>query len=656
MLRHRMLFLLFILSGSLCAQSPSPFYSTYSWEANPVIASDAGLDQSEGQIILKDLRVCEYVYEKSGNLVVYVTHHRRIRVFTDKGIEQNNKIYIPSGNVLEFMDIKARSISPSGKISNIEKSEIKDASDVENKGAFKMFAVQGIEKNSEIEYLYTYKRNGNYFGTEYLQSKVPRMNVELGIISPQNLQMDAKLYNLDATLIRDTLSGDRNHIAVKIASITPLKEEKYSMYDGNLGRMEYKLAYNFSKGKARILTYEKAADVYYQSIFTTSKKDISAVKSLLKKIKVTGTDDFSKARFMEGKLKTKIELVKSQGEELEDIPKITDNNKANETGMARLYVACLKELGIKAELVLTCDRSHGKFDPDFDTWNFLETFLIYIPSADAFMDPSNFVSRLGFVAPQYIGQKGLFVQEVDLGDVKSGIMKIKNIPCPPYTSSTNLLNAEVSFADDFSETTIKQSESYTGYNAYNIQPVIGFLTDVQKKEYVDQNAKLTGENTTIEDVNMKGTAEEDILVKPFVLECKLKSPVLLEKAGNKYLFKVGTLIGPQEEMYQEGTRKTSPEIYYTHSLLRKLILHVPAGYTCSNLEKLKFNQKFMSGSDVLCEFISDYVLDDHTLTISITEDYRTLIYPLDQFESFRSVINASADFNKVTILLEKTGQ
>jgi hypothetical protein len=653
-MRNTFLLLLFFASLRLIAQEP--FYTTYHWEATPVPTPDNGFDQSEGQIVLKDFHVNEFVYEKSGTLVMYVTHHKLIRVFSDKGIEQNNKIYIPSGNVLEFMEIRARSISPTGKVSNIDKSAIKDAGNVENKGAFKMFAVESIEKNSEIEFIYTLKKPADFYGAEYLQSKVPKRNQEFEIICPKNLQYDMKMYNLDVTPVRDTLTGERNRITVKVEKLAPLKDEKYSMREANLARVEYKLAYNFFKGKSRVLTFEKAADVYYQSIFSTEKKDASAVKSLLKKLKITGSDEFSRVRSLEGKLKTKIEVKKISGAELEEIPKIIETNMANQTGIAKLYVSCLREMGLKVELVLICDRSRNKFDPDFDSWSYLEDILIYLPVSNTYLDPANILSRAGFIAPEYTGQKGLFVQEVDLGEVKSGIMKIKTIPYRDYEASSTSIRAEVTFPEDFSETSIQLRQTYIGYGAYSIQPIIGFLTDAQKKDFADESKSLSGENTVVDEVSMKGTAEEDILTNPFIVECRLKSPHLLEKAGNKYLFKVGTLLGPQVEMYQEGERKTTPEIYYAHSLKRELIIHIPAGYTCSNLENLKFNQRFMNGNDVLCEFISEYRLSEQTLTISIMEDYRVLQYPLAQFEKFRSVINASADFNKVAIILEKTGK
>ena len=52
-------------------------------------------------------------------------------------------------------------------------------------------------------------------------------------------------------------------------------------------------------------------------------------------------------------------------------------------------------------------------------------------------------------------------------------------------------------------------------------------------------------------------------------------------------------------------------------------------------------------------FQSDYTIKDNILEISIKEYYKEIFAPLARYEDFRKVINASADFNKVTLVLEK---
>jgi hypothetical protein len=53
------------------------------------------------------------------------------------------------------------------------------------------------------------------------------------------------------------------------------------------------------------------------------------------------------------------------------------------------------------------------------------------------------------------------------------------------------------------------------------------------------------------------------------------------------------------------------------------------------------------------EFHSYYKTDDNKITVFIDEDYRQISYPVSMYEDFRKVINASADFNKIVLFMEK---
>jgi hypothetical protein len=52
-------------------------------------------------------------------------------------------------------------------------------------------------------------------------------------------------------------------------------------------------------------------------------------------------------------------------------------------------------------------------------------------------------------------------------------------------------------------------------------------------------------------------------------------------------------------------------------------------------------------------FVSSYEQNGNTLKITIKENYNSIFYPVQQYEEFKKVINASADFNKVVLVLDK---
>ena len=134
---------------------------------------------------------------------------------------------------------------------------------------------------------------------------------------------------------------------------------------------------------------------------------------------------------------------------------------------------------------------------------------------------------------------------------------------------------------------------------------------------------------------------------------KQKSKQVNEKAGNKILVKIGEIIGPQVEMYQEKPRQFPMEIPYPHVLERTIEFKIPEEFQIKNLDELNITHVYPDATNQTMGFVSSYKLEGNLLKIHISEDYRQVYYPVAQYQEFRKIINAAADFNKIVLLLEK---
>lgn len=52
-------------------------------------------------------------------------------------------------------------------------------------------------------------------------------------------------------------------------------------------------------------------------------------------------------------------------------------------------------------------------------------------------------------------------------------------------------------------------------------------------------------------------------------------------------------------------------------------------------------------------FVSGFTKEGNNVNIHVREEYRNLYYPVSQYEDFKKIINAAADFNKIVLVLEK---
>ena len=140
--------------------------------------------------------------------------------------------------------------------------------------------------------------------------------------------------------------------------------------------------------------------------------------------------------------------------------------------------------------------------------------------------------------------------------------------------------------------------------------------------------------------------------KPFVLDLVVKASELVDRAGNKILVKIGEIIGPQVEMYQEKPRQFDIDVNYPHVLARTIEFVIPRGYNVKNPDDLNISTVVRDNNQVTMGFESSYKLEGNVLKVSVVEQYCRLQYSLSQYEDFKKIINAAADFNKVILVLE----
>ena len=327
---------------------------------------------------------------------------------------------------------------------------------------------------------------------------------------------------------------------------------------------------------------------------------------------------------------------------------------ANETGIVKLYVALFRALKIKHEMVLTSNRMDIKVDKEFEATNFLTDFLFYFPSSKKYLSPGDFNTRFGFPPAYFTDNYGLFIKEVSIGDYKSAVAKIKYIKATEAEESIDEMVLDVSFdEDDITINHVTLTHSMEGYNAMYLQPFIRMIPKDKQNEFVDTFAKSLDQDAEIEKRALENDDPDLFGLKPFVAKFEITSESFVEKAGNKYLFKLGALIGPQMELYQEKKRELPLEGQFNRSYLRTITVHIPEGYKISNPDDINIKNIYSKEGKEIFSFHSFYTIDGNKLTVTADEHYRENKVAPEVYEEYRKVINSAADFNKITLILEK---
>lgn len=639
----------------LCCMLATSLYATtfkpYQWENQRSRYALSEKDRLLAELIIKQHTQYDYVFENN-EFVMYSTIHRIVYVNNNEAVQKHNRIHISMSSAIELVELKARAINKEGKAIYFDEKNLKELKEESSGRAFKIFAIEGVELGSEIEYYFIRKMRPSVFDRVFLQYDVPVKHNSFLLTSPEHLKFDFKTYN-DFPEVKEEESDEMNVYLTAMTEVPALKTEAFSNFDPNRKRIEFKLAYNTARSTARLYTWEEAARTFCRILTELSKEDEKALEKFVKTLK----DDPSKSvegriRHIESVIKSGIQVNKeSNDESLSSLASILKVKVASNQGMTKLFLGVFDKLKVQCHPVITCSRENIKFDGEFDSWAFLDEYVLYFPDTKQFLSPYTFECRYPFIQPELTAQKGLFIKPVKIGDIRSAFSSIGEIPAMDYSYNIDNLDIEVRFDDDLTSNKIHQKREFGGYNAVYFTPYYDMMSSDQRVGMIEEITKQIAPDANI--IEWTAHPVPEAKSQNFVVDVNFGSSHFIEKAGSRLLFKVGELIGRQIEMYRDDQRTAEVENDFNRMYDRTIKIHLPEGYQVKNLNDLNLDITYRDKDDLPFLFRSNYKLSGNLLEVRVEEYYKQIYAPRSRYEDFRKVINAAADFNKITLVLEK---
>lgn len=678
-------FLLFVTISVPNISAAFPYYTpwsgntqfvhqSYNWVQKRGILKLDDIESQEAAIILKDRRVIEYAYDyKTANLIIYDTRHKIIRVNSDAALDEYNKIYISVANALNIIEIKARFISKTGRIVELDKNQIKDLDNPNNAGLYKIFAIAGAEVGGEIEYIYTIKQEPKFFGREIFQTAVPAKDVSMEIITPNNIVFEAKSYNNFPQMEReDDRYPDKNALTVHVGKMLALLPEDYSYQHSNLMRIEYKLSYykesneidgdnkseNTGEGNS-IFTWDALAEIIHSTVYNfkelNSEERQKYDKYLKKMIPADVFTSEEKIKRIENYIKRHIRISErySNANEKEETPlDILKNNYGTSIGIVRLFAALFTLADVEHEIVLTTDRTNVKFDKEFASWHYLDKYLFHFPNTKNFLAPHNSDYKYGMVPHNYTHNQGLFISPSYEGfDIYKA--KVQEIPAIDYQSNYDLTELAITFDRNFSSANIHLKRSFVGYNAIDLQYHYENSSEDQKKEVIDNLFQKFGNDVEVRNTKVN-QQKDDPYTNYFRIETDLKTSSPIEMAGSTYIFNLGEIISKQSQLMQDDNRILNIERDYQQGYHKVVFVEIPKDYWIKNLKSLNHDIFLEENGERTAAFTVHYdVVGNNLIRIEIEEYYKKIDYAKEHYEQYSKVVNAATNFEKMALIFEK---
>ena len=627
-------------------------FKDYNWnEKDTKIEIPKNYENEKEVILSRNLKI-EVVVDKNTAKQYRLIHEKKY-INSDDAIERNNKIYIPFGDNENVLFTKVRVILKNGKISVLDKKDIKEEVDQEKGMKYNYFAINGLEKGSVIEKLYIIEEAPDLKGnTVKMQDEYPISEFNFELITPAHLVFKTKSYNgLSEPVLDEKKFEHKKVLTISEKDIIGLNDdETYSNRDVKLKLFRYKLDANLYSGQKNLSNFKEYATTTFELINPVlDKKQEKAITSFCGNIPVS-KDPQEQIWNIENKIKKTI-IYDKYADSKAGLSDIISSKQANSLDIIKLYAAVFKYFKIEQNLVFTSNRYKIPFDKDFESYENLDEFLFYFPNIKKYLTPTEVEYRLPLF-PSYLGNNnGLFIKEKIFAGLSMGIGEINFIEIPGTEITHDYMDITADFTKDIENPLITSNMTYGGYSGLNFQPLKDFVSNDQYQTML----KTISENYTLQTEYKTLTTENDgtefIGKKPYKLNLTFDGKEMIQKAGGNYLFSVGQTIGRQMEFYQENKRALPVEIDYPHYYTRKIKIILPEGATIKNLDKFVMNFKTDLNGKTEAAFTSNYSQDKNVVTIENTEFYNVINYPLTSFDQYKAVINAAADFNQIVVIV-----
>lgn len=643
--------MLFAIFGMATTSYGQMIHFSYDWEEEPerLELNDSLLKQPA--VITKNTRIIElYSDNATRSIYEYYTFHKKIRVNNEKAIESYNQVYISTENLINLENAKARVILPDGEIILFDKSNIKSAENLEDGGSYLFFPIDGIVKDAEVEILYTVKSNPQIEGRLVrIQNSAWNLNNTVRLVCPNVMRLNIKTYGDFEPTEFDSIAEDIIEYKFTLDSLPPTPNEQFDASLAYRSGLLYTLDRYYNN--RNFISYGSVSENFWNNAHKELSK--STLKTINKKLKseikidnYTQLED--KIRAIEDYIKTHY-FISNQAQS-SDVDVTLSELYTSEFGMTKITCAFLDAAGISYQMGLNCNRFELKFDKDFQATPFLQESFLYFPEIDQYLVPYGELARLGLLPYEFTHNYALILKEVTVGDYSTAVGKVQFIEAAPASKTLTTLELELDLSDPSQEIPIQVKRELNGYAAYELQPLFSALDEENKTELVEGMVKIVGEDATVNKAEVQNIEIEDVQRKPLIFEGEIVSPKIIEKAGDKYLFNVGQLIGQQSNLYNNQERQNPIENNYNRKYTRKITIQLPQDFEAKNLEELNLEVNVLEGT---AHFKSWYELNGKELIVYNEEAYEQIEYPKEDYEEFKKVINAAADFNKITLVLIK---
>jgi hypothetical protein len=617
-------------------------YQSYNWNSTFVGANyELKIHHDQEATIIFD-KSLYYYYSDQGTLKLKCFKHRLIWIEDESAIDKLNEVYLPGG----ASEFKARIINSDGKVVSFDEKRIEEISTKEGSSSYQKLALPGIEPKSWVEVYYVLT-DLSRSERVILEDKFITALGQVVIRKPVNWGggFDLKVEGYNG-YEKNELDDNGSTVVYEATNIPSVGDENYAHEYMDSPRCDFTIV-NTSWSEWSRLVFNNVN----RYGFTTF---LGPVKKALKEIDALNGTDIEKIKKIELFVKQNItETEQDDSQYSEHVAKILKFRIANETGILTTYMHLFSYAGIQFDLYLVGDKDYIDLDKDMPSSRGFDEFIFHFRSLDLYMLPNSDYYYLGQIPSHIGGMNALTVISSGYG----GSKKLVRLPegLREYNAEKTKSTIELDIEDEVCSIHLKKS--YNGDRAIRARGYLNFSDEEEKKEYID-GALLSGMETT--ELKSFKVINDDIILNQMTEDSihfigDLISDEMVSTIPNGFILNLSRAIGGQSSFYEEGERQR--RIYVSNSRVyeHNIRFIIPDGYELQNIENYRFDRNYTPvGADTpVAAFESKAQIRDGVLELYVYEFYQEGMYPKEDLEAYRSVINAAYEFYIAKVVLIK---
>lgn len=554
-----------------------------------------------------------------------LNHYLRIKIFTERGREDNSKVDIPFGKIpslgmnVTIKDIAARTIKPDGTIVELKSEDIFERDIVKADGVkykAKSFAVPGIEIGAIVEYRWKEIRGESfsYYTRLQLAREIPVQFVKY-YVKPLNapnftLGMRIHSFNTQSAFVKD----EDGFYSTEMRNVPAFREEP---------RMPPE-----SDTKPWILIYYaehkdgQSAEEYWKDRGKNTYKYHKSIIKVNEDIRRVTAQTIGDASEPEEKIRRIFEFCRkniknvnddASGFTAEQRKNIKENKNTVDTlkrgqgdwhDINMLFAAMLMSAGFEVRVANVPLRTNPYFDKQVTNDYFLRTENIAVKIGNdwKFYDPATLYVPFGMLYWSEEGQTSLVSDENE--------PFWASVPQSSAEQSKQKRTVKLRLTEDGSIDGEAKIE-YTGHLAQFYKESYDNISPAEiEKSVIEKIRRRVSSTAEITNISIENLKDSD---KPLIYSFKIRVPSYSERTGKRLLLQPNIFARSTSAAFTASKRKNNIFFQYPWSEEDNVTIEIPKGYS-------------LESADPPSPVKDSKNLGSHETKFLISDDKRTLTY------------------------------